>query len=277
MTKYTLTIATLLSCAVLQTYADTTSDAQALINNANARVSEYDVSQLSPSQAQLNDAADLVDIATQRMSDPKVVEQAKALVDKSERFVADAQPDTTTDIETITDDNGNVDLNALIAKYRNPIKEKRNPTQGKELPTLMVFVSSSMPKASLYPLAKQVQKAGGVLMMNGVVNGNLSNTILFFKDMFEKTGVTMQFNPTLFRLFEVKSVPQTIVVDKPIMPCSPEEPNCEVHIPPFDRMQGNTSLYYSLEQFSWSGDVQERALAHLNQLRAGEWNEISGQ
>lgn len=263
--------------------APTQDDAQVLVDQANTGNSN-DVSgfvgqfytghevqgQLVLDAEALKQAEALIDVSENKMNDPLIKQQAKALVSQSERYVGRQKyEDSNLAPSELT--NG-IDIGALIAKHKNPFQEKEDPTGGKKLPTLMVFISASLSPELLHELAIQTKKAGGVMVLNGFIDGKLSNTILYMKKLIEDTEVMINIDPTMFELYQVKSVPEIIVTSEPLKPCSPDKNKCEYIVPTHDRMKGNVTLYYALEQFSWEGDASSTALEHLGKLQSGQWN-----
>ena len=91
-------------------------------------------------------------------------------------------------------------------------------------PEFLVFVSFSMPKASLKALVKQVNQADGKLVFRGLVNGS-------FKQMAEKLkelGAEVWIDPTLFEKYKITAVPTFVCRGR--------------------RLTGNVSLDYALKQ-----------------------------
>lgn len=269
--------------AVLQT-----SDADQVINQATQsssvqhssatqlvdqfRDEESDSQEIKLDEKMALEAQAMIDMATQRMNDASVQQEAKALVAQSESFVGQTAFEHNNSPKTLT--NG-IDIGALIAQYKNPFQEKADPTGGKKLSTLMVFVSASMPESMIIEMAHQTKKAGGHMMLNGFIGGKLSSTIAYMYKVFEQTGVIIDIDPNMFELFKVTSVPQIIVTSEPLKPCSPDQSECEYILPTHDRIKGNVTLYYALEQFGWYGQTSATALDHLSQLQSEQWN-VSG-
>jgi type-F conjugative transfer system pilin assembly protein TrbC len=221
----------------------------------------------------LSAAESLIKTTNARMQDKDLKKDAKGLVTRSEKFVGQTQfeaPDSSLD----SLENG-IDLGKLVAQYKNPLQSKEE-REGNPLPSLMVFISLSMPDSLLEPLARQTAQAGGVLVINGFVNGNVSNTIHAMQELLEKTGVQVQINPNMFKLFEVKTVPEIVVTKDTLKPCYPGDGECTYKLPIHDRMRGNVTLYYALEQFSFNGDAQDKALEHLARLQSPQWSDING-
>jgi conjugal transfer pilus assembly protein TrbC len=75
----------------------------------------------------------------------------------------------------------------------------------------LVFVSFSMPKASLKELSDQCQKYGATLVIRGVHEGSFTKT----KDkIFEisETGLNIDINPELFKRYNIHKVPTFVLI-----------------------------------------------------------------
>lgn len=99
---------------------------------------------------------------------------------------------------------------------------------------IFVFVSFSMPKASLIELNKQAQKYNATLVMRGIYKNS-------FREMRKKIleispdGLSINIDPKAFEKYNIKQVPTFVLIDK----------NKEIN-----RLSGNVSLYYAHEKLS---------------------------
>lgn len=118
---------------------------------------------------------------------------------------------------------------------------------------LMIFVSASIPKESLKDLMYQAKKAGAVLVFNGLI-GNLKNTQEFLSNI-SKDDLSAIIDPRLFELFQIKIVPTFVILNDVLQDC--EKNNCQLS-PLHDRIAGNITLQYALEQFAQ--DAKENSL-----------------
>lgn len=131
---------------------------------------------------------------------------------------------------------------------------------------LMIFVSSSMPASVLKQFSLDAKKAGGVLVMRGLINNSFKETVRFIKGINDK-GTRAIIDPNAFRLFDVKQVPEIVVVV--------DNNNCQSgrcdHTPLFDKMLGQVTLEYALDEISKRGEfTQKEAARFLNSLRSAE-------
>lgn len=122
-------------------------------------------------------------------------------------------------------------------------------------PSLLVFVSFSMPMEALRALGKQVNKAGGKLVFRGLVNGSFPKT----SEKMRELGVDALIDPTLYEAFEIKACPVFVLLDKS-MPSSNEKPS-------HDKLSGHVSLHHALNTFAKSGKQKAKVL--LQDLSGG--------
>ena len=155
---------------------------------------------------------------------------------------------------------------SLGVEYPDSASLLDNPPQARtELPRLLVFVSYSMPQQVLMDWHKQVTKAGGVLVMRGMVNESMTETFAKATEVFG--GRTYAIDPSMFRMFAVDVVPKVVVLAEPIAAC--HVPGCALVPPKHDAMGGNVTLQFALAQFAESGASAAQAQTHLNNLVSG--------
>ena len=111
----------------------------------------------------------------------------------------------------------------------------KSPKQEKKYPNLLIFVSFSIPMTTLQSLAHEAQKVGGKLVFRGLVEGDFKKTALKFQELKREVLI----DPTLFRDHEITHVPVFI-----------REKGLQV-----DRIEGNVSLAYALDQFASKGET----------------------
>ena len=99
----------------------------------------------------------------------------------------------------------------------------------------------------------QAKKAGAVLVFNGLI-GNLKNTQEFLSNI-SKDDLSAIIDPRLFELFQIKIVPTFVILNDVLQDC--EKNNCQLS-PLHDRIAGNITLQYALEQFAQ--DAKENSL-----------------
>lgn len=128
-------------------------------------------------------------------------------------------------------------------------------------PELLVFVSFSMPHASLVRLAEQARRVNAVLVFRGLAGATLRQMVERLQPL-AKTGAAMQINPEAFTRFGIDVVP-TFVLTVRNSDCG--ERACEG---PTRRLAGDVSLDHALDRLARSGDpLAQAAETRLRQLR----------
>ncbi len=158
---------------------------------------------------------------------------------------------------TITDNSTYNDPFAVAERYRSSVSAKKATEQADVPKTdLMIFVSFSMPEASLRRLANEASKVGAVIVLNGFKDGNLKGALTANKILAER-GATVLIHPDFFTRFDVKNVPQ-IVLTNPISAeaqdsCTNDQ--CEGYL----KVAGDVSLRYGLEALVSMAQAQNNA------------------
>jgi len=106
---------------------------------------------------------------------------------------------------------------------------------------LLVFISFSMPEASLLSFAKELESCGGVFVVRGLPNNSFSE---FFNKLNHLKEIGMDapilIDPDSFEEYEVTEVPTIVLKGDEA----------------FDKMTGNVPVSYALETFSEKGEEQ---------------------
>lgn len=129
-------------------------------------------------------------------------------------------------------------------------------------PKLLVFVSFSMPLQTLKTLGSQVNAVGGKLVLRGLVGGTLGSSARGqdFKETAKKLQELQEeilIDPTLFEAYGISVVPTFVLRT---------ENTGKVEDNSYDRLSGNVSLEYALEQFASKGKTSEEAGLLLEDL-----------
>ena len=133
-------------------------------------------------------------------------------------------------------------------------------------PEIIVFMSLSVPGASLRQWSLEAARIGAPLVLRGVARGGLRATVKHIgAHLAEGAGVAI--DPRLFRLFEVKAVPAVAVVPGGVPPC--ESRGCsEDPAPSHDLVRGNIGLEAALRIIAEEGGAgRGTARRHLAELR----------
>jgi conjugal transfer pilus assembly protein TrbC len=130
-------------------------------------------------------------------------------------------------------------------------------------PTLLVFVSHSMPPESLLRLAHQAKRADGVLVFRGLAGATLREMIERVEPL-ARTGAAIQIDPEAFGRFGVKAVP-TFVLAEGSRSCA--DRSCDANA---RRIAGDVTLDFALERLARADDpLGAAAAARLTMLRGG--------
>ena len=145
-----------------------------------------------------------------------------------------------------------VDLEALSKAYALQMKT----TQPTRLvlgdgPILMVFISLSMPEATLKRLVSQAARAKASLLIRGLLNGSLRDTVARTQALLAGQSVAFQIDPQAFERYAITQVPSFVLVREGASSTPCENGSCS---PPNDyvRLAGDVSLDYAL------GHIQHR-------------------
>ena len=123
------------------------------------------------------------------------------------------------------------------------IKQQSCPENKKD--GFYIFISLSMPKNLLEQYDQIAKQTGAKLVLRGFKNNSLKETI----EVTQK--LALQVDPMAFKKFGVTSVPSFVLVDDST----------------FDKLVGNVSIKYALEQFENQGDLKAQATEYLKRLK----------
>ncbi|MEX1265672.1 MAG: type-F conjugative transfer system pilin assembly protein TrbC, partial [Woeseia sp.] len=123
------------------------------------------------------------------------------------------------------------------------------PADGRSRPSVYVFASFSMPRASLRSLIAQGELAGVPVVLRGLVNNSIEDTMqavlaLYTEGERQQSGAVI--DPTLFARFDVRQVPTVVVAESPARACSVEACPTPAHV----KIAGDVPLRYSLDRIA---------------------------
>ena len=137
------------------------------------------------------------------------------------------------------------------AKANTSLVSGRNPhadillSSTNQVPKILVFVSFSMPKASLRALAKEAAKHNAVLVMRGLKSDSFKTTQKAFleiltegknldpKSMVNQDMQGFEVNPELFKTYKITKVPMFVLIK---------------NTQEISRLSGNVSLEYAAKK-----------------------------
>ncbi len=142
----------------------------------------------------------------------------------------------------------------LPIKADSEANSKDNSVKQAVKPTIIVFISSSMPRASLKNYALEAKKYENIVfLMRGLVNSSFIST----KDFVLGFDGSVQIQEDAFANYSISVVP-TIVLAR-------EDESGKVI---FDKVCGNISIFSALELFAKDGDMSIEAKSILAKANA---------
>lgn len=197
------------------------------------------------------DTGSAVNQALQAMEEGTVVQDERARL-------ATVQPAPLGSIDGIQPTAPGVDMDALLARY-----DELGTVQQAAGEQLLIFVSSSVPKASLRLLARQAAAVGAPLVLRGVVGESFPATAEFMRDVYgdDEPRARAMIDPTLFNRFEVHQVPAFVLV--PSGACVAGVRNCPDNTPVHVHVAGDVTLGYALDFIARTRSDFRSAAANL--------------
>lgn len=151
-----------------------------------------------------------------------------------------------------------LDLEAIAKGYA----ASRGPTGAMPSlagPRLLIFVSFSVPQPTLERLVDQAARAGAVLLIRGLINGSLKETVAQIHHLIGQRRVAFQIDPQAFDRFAIDSTPAFVLVrdGTATLPCNsglcPGRGS-------FVSTSGDVSLDYALEYIARSAPPYAEAV-----------------
>lgn len=144
-----------------------------------------------------------------------------------------------------------VDLEALARGYAAQ-SDAMTKAQGLATgPGLFIFVSLTMPRATLQRLVDQAARAKAAIVIRGFANGSLRTTVTQVQGLIGKQQVAIQIDPLAFDRFAITQVPSFVLVRDGTRPIACASGSC-APADSFLRSTGDVSLDYALEHMQRS-------------------------
>jgi conjugal transfer pilus assembly protein TrbC len=162
-----------------------------------------------------------------------------------------------------------VDLAAVASGYEAIAPLGQAAAALSNAPSLLVFVSFSMPEPTLARLVDQATRAGATLVLRGFVNGSLQQTVARAQQLIGKRQVGFQLDPQAFDRFSVTATP-TFVLLKPGAASTPCAAGTCFPASSYVSAAGDVSLDFALEHFQRAAPAFSRdAGAILAKMKGG--------
>lgn len=223
---------------------------------ASPNITEADLARARRQQPQISDAD--IERAKRANRMPSEAELARVPIQGTPRVDSLPQPATA---------GRPIDLEALAKGYERAVGSPLHQGALASGPGLMVFVSFSMPQATLSRLADQAARSRAVLVIRGFVNGSLKETVAKVKDLIGDRQVGFQIDPQAFDRFAVTATPTFVLVRDGAVPGDCGGNTCFA-AEAFVSVVGDVSLDYALEHFQQAAPAFGRdAAVFLKRLK----------
>jgi len=208
-------------------------------------------------QAQISPVVTEADIERARREIPTVTEQDIELARQKYALPGDAgnqsAPLNSPNLEALPQPATSVpvDLEALARGYAGQ-SDAMTQAQGLATgPGLFIFVSLTMPRATLQGLVDQAARAKAAIVIRGFANGSLRDTVAQVQGLIGKQQVAIQIDPLAFDRFTISKVPSFVLVRDGTRPVACASGTC-APADSFLRSTGDVSLDYALEHMQRS-------------------------
>ena len=135
-------------------------------------------------------------------------------------------------------------------------QKDRNSCNGTPREDFKIFISFSMPKELIKNYDEIARRIGAKVIIRGLINNSFKDTISYIKESNDQ-GMMIDIDPRPFEEYQINLVPSFVISD---------EKNEQKKGEKFDKLVGNVSIIYALEQFANSGDFAEKAKEYLRRL-----------
>ena len=210
-----------------------------------------------PAQAEISPVVTEADIERARRETPTVTEQDIELARQKYALPSDTDrrsaPQNSPNLEALPKPATSVplDLEALARGYAgqsDAMTRAQGLTAG---PGLFIFVSLTMPRATLQGLVAQAARAKAGIVIRGFAKGSLRDTVAQVQGLIGKQQVAIQIDPLAFDRFAISKVPSFVLVRDGTRPVSCASGSC-APADSFLRATGDVSLDYALEHMQRS-------------------------
>ena len=208
-------------------------------------------------QAQISPVVTEADIERARRETPTVTEQDIELARQKYALPSEADrrsaPLNSPNLEALPKPATPVpiDLEALARGYAgqsDAMTQAQGLTTG---PGLFIFVSLTMPRATLQGLVNQAARAKAAIVIRGFANGSLRDTVAQVQGLIGQQQVAIQIDPLAFDRFAISKVPSFVLVRDGTRPVACASGSC-APADSFLRSTGDVSLDYALEHMQRS-------------------------
>lgn len=160
-----------------------------------------------------------------------------------------------------------VDLEALARGYEHAAVNVFSSSGAPTGPSLLIFISFAMPEPTLSRLVDQAARSKATLVLRGLVNGSLKETVKTVQSLMGGRKVSFQIDPQAFDRFSVAATPTFVLVREGARPSDCAAGTC-LPADAFVSVVGDVSVDYALEHFQRAAPTFDReATFFLRRLR----------
>lgn len=199
-------------------------------------------------------STDAVEWASRLSRDTGFTDELEREAERALSAAGQASPDRTPALSVPEVDDqalakARKDIEALLADPRLAVPDAAS--SGDSDPHPLIFVSFSLPEASLRALLAEAGRTGAPLVLRGLVENSMQRTTARLGELLgtendreasAESTPSLAIDPTLFERFDVDKVPAFVLPQDTIAPCTPE--GCPV--PEHLKVAGDVSLTYAL-------------------------------
>ncbi len=140
-----------------------------------------------------------------------------------------------------------VDLGAITQGYAPAINQAlASGAALSQTPSLLIFVSFSMPETTLARLVDQAARSSATLVLRGLTESSLKRTVARVQQLIGIRKVAFQIDPQSFERFSVLQTPTFVLIRAGAQPVSCGEAQC-LSNESFVSVSGDVTLDYALE------------------------------
>lgn len=156
-----------------------------------------------------------------------------------------------------------VDLGAVTKGYEKSVDEMMAGSSVlSQQPTLLIFVSFTLSDGTLQRLVEQAARASGSLVLRGVTNGSLKETVLRVQKLIGNKNVAIKIDPQAFERFAITQAPTFVLIRAGAEPVSCGDSRC-LRPDSFVSVAGDVSLGYALERIKSAAPAFRSEAAHF--------------
>jgi len=200
---------------------------------------------IGPTLAQTDD--------TEAVTEAELAQRIKRAVDLADRAVEQGRAPASPNIDRLprpalsARSASNVDIEAMAKRLDTA--GRRPSLMNASGPSLLAFISFSLPKASLERMVADAERYGATLVLRGLVGGSLKKTASAAHVLIGSRKVSWLIDPQAFKRFGIVSVPSYVLVRANVLPHA-----CVLHEcfddGDFAKVSGDVSASYALDKIA---------------------------